>query len=269
MGWESTDHERRASALVTGVNRVHRLAIWSRPWWPAAGRCGRRAGAHRPDWLPPEVDVPGRRPGRRRRRPVAARLRDHPRVPPGGCLQLQVVRRGDATDQRGRHRAGWSMRPRQAGRSERFLHMSSTSVYGEEVQLPLPGAARTSSPTPAAATARPSGRPSRWCGGRRDGLPVVVLRPVSVHGPGTIKLLASAILDVAIERFRGSTGWPSTASPSSSGCSTSTTWCGPRLHLIGHDEARRAGVQRRLRRVPDQPRHRRASWPGTSAWRSS
>ncbi len=37
----------------------------------------------------------------------------------------------------------------------------------------------------------------------RTGLPVVVLRPVSVYGPGNVKLLASAILDVAIEAFTG------------------------------------------------------------------
>ena len=36
-----------------------------------------------------------------------------------------------------------------------------------------------------------------------EGVPVVVLRPVTVYGPGATKLLASAILDTAIERAAG------------------------------------------------------------------
>lgn len=90
-----------------------------------------------------------------------------------------------------------------AGTVERAVHMSSTSVYGEEVQLP--------SPVPEDVEAQPSRGYGKakyeteqvvWRHGA-GGLPVVVLRPVSVHGPGAIKLLASAILDVAIERFMG------------------------------------------------------------------
>ena len=86
---------------------------------------------------------------------------------------------------------------------EVVVHMSSTSVYGEEERLP--------SPVPE--TVEP--RPSRGYGKAKwlteqvvwrhadDGMPVVVLRPVSVHGPGATKLLASAMLDAAIERFAG------------------------------------------------------------------
>ena len=90
-----------------------------------------------------------------------------------------------------------------AGTVERALYMSSTSVYGEEEQLP--------SPVPEDVEPRPSrsyGK-AKWATEQvvwrygADGFPVVVLRPVSVHGPGTIKLLASAILDVAIEKFMG------------------------------------------------------------------
>jgi nucleoside-diphosphate-sugar epimerase len=79
--------------------------------------------------------------------------------------------------------------------------MSTTAVYGEEVQLP--------SPVPEDVEPHPSRgygkakleaeeavwRHVEW------GFPAVVVRPVSVHGPGAVKLLASAILDVAIERF--------------------------------------------------------------------
>jgi nucleoside-diphosphate-sugar epimerase len=90
-----------------------------------------------------------------------------------------------------------------AGTVERALYMSTTAVYGEEEQLP--------SPVPE--DVEPS--PSRGYGQAKwdaeqivhrygdEGMPVVVVRPVSVHGPGAIKLLASAILDVAVERFMG------------------------------------------------------------------
>jgi nucleoside-diphosphate-sugar epimerase len=83
------------------------------------------------------------------------------------------------------------------------VHMSSTSVYGEEEQLP--------SPVPEAVEPHPSrgyGK-AKWLTEQvvwrhaEQGMPVVVLRPVSVHGPGGTKLLASALLDVAIERFAG------------------------------------------------------------------
>ncbi|MGH9225417.1 MAG: NAD-dependent epimerase/dehydratase family protein [Acidimicrobiales bacterium] len=88
-----------------------------------------------------------------------------------------------------------------AGTVQRALYMSSTSVYGEEEQLPSP-VPEDVEPTPT----RSYGK-AKWATEQvvwrhsREGLPVVVARPVSVHGPGTIKLLASAILDVAIERF--------------------------------------------------------------------
>lgn len=85
----------------------------------------------------------------------------------------------------------------------RFVHMSSTSVYGEEEQLVVP------------VTEDVECRPSRSYGkaklgaeeevraGAARGLATVVLRPVTVYGPGAVKLLASAILDVAVERFAG------------------------------------------------------------------
>ena len=85
----------------------------------------------------------------------------------------------------------------------RFLYMSTTAVYGEEVPLP--------SPVPEDTEPHPSrvyGK-TKWAteqvlwAADREGLPVTVLRPVSVYGPGNTKLLASAVLDVAIERFAG------------------------------------------------------------------
>lgn len=93
-----------------------------------------------------------------------------------------------------------------SGDLERLVYMSSTSVYGEEVQLP--------SPVPEEVEPHPSrsyGK-AKWAseqvlwGADAQGLPVVVLRPVSVFGPGNVKLLASAVLDVAIERFSAGEG---------------------------------------------------------------
>ena len=86
---------------------------------------------------------------------------------------------------------------------ERVLHMSSTSVYGEEVQLPLP-IREDVEPQPS----RGYGK-AKWLGEQvawrlaDKGLPLQVVRPVTVYGPGNVKLLASAILDAAIERHAG------------------------------------------------------------------
>lgn len=98
---------------------------------------------------------------------------------------------------------GQLMAAAMAAGPEVVVHMSSTSIYGEEAQLP--------SPVPETVTPNPSrgyGK-AKWLAEQEvwkaagRGLPVVVLRPVSVHGPGATKLLASAMLDVAIERFAG------------------------------------------------------------------
>lgn len=89
------------------------------------------------------------------------------------------------------------------GPLERFVHMSSTSIYGEEKQLPLP-VREDVEPN----ASRGYGK-AKWGAEQevwvrsRAGMPVVVLRPVTVYGPGAIKLLASAILDTAIERAAG------------------------------------------------------------------
>ncbi len=86
---------------------------------------------------------------------------------------------------------------------QRLLHMSSTSVYGEEVQLPVPVREDVETcPSRAYGKAKWGAEQAVWRAGEK-GLPVVVMRPVSVYGPGNTKLLASAVLDVAIERFAG------------------------------------------------------------------
>ncbi len=89
------------------------------------------------------------------------------------------------------------------GRLDRFVHMSSTSIYGEERQLPVPVREDVEpSASRGYGKAKWGAEQEVWARGRA-GLPVVVLRPVTVYGPGATKLLASAILDTAIERAAG------------------------------------------------------------------
>ncbi len=86
---------------------------------------------------------------------------------------------------------------------DRFVHMSSTSVYGEEAPLPLPVEERSAGePSRSYGQAKWGAELAVWAAADR-GLPAVVLRPVTVYGPGAIKLLASAALDVAVERRLG------------------------------------------------------------------
>ncbi len=100
-----------------------------------------------------------------------------------------------------------------AGQLERVVHMSSTSVYGEEVQLPLP-VREDVEPQPSRGYGKAKWRTEQVVQtAGRAGMPVVVLRPVSVYGPGNVKLLASAVLDVAIEDFSGVLKVPVPAEP--------------------------------------------------------
>jgi nucleoside-diphosphate-sugar epimerase len=86
---------------------------------------------------------------------------------------------------------------------ERFVHMSSTSIYGEEKQLPLPVREDVEPNASRGYGKAKWGAEQEVWARSRDGMPVVVLRPVTVYGPGATKLLASAILDTAIERAAG------------------------------------------------------------------
>ena len=85
----------------------------------------------------------------------------------------------------------------------RFVHMSSTSIYGEEEQLPLP-VREDVEPHPSRGYGKAKWGAEQKVWEQADkGVPAVVLRPVTVYGPGATKLLASAILDAAIERAAG------------------------------------------------------------------
>jgi len=100
------------------------------------------------------------------------------------------------------------LRAAPAGQLERAVHMSSTSVYGEEAQLPLP-VTEDAEPQPSRGYGKAKWRTEQVVQeAGRSGMPVVVLRPVSVYGPGNVKLLGSAILDVAIEAFGGARSLP-------------------------------------------------------------
>lgn len=89
------------------------------------------------------------------------------------------------------------------GEGQRLVYFSSTSVYGEEDQLPLP-VREDVQPRPSRAYGKTKwlAEQAAWSAGE-SGLPVVVMRPVTVYGPGNVKLLGSAILDTAIEAFSG------------------------------------------------------------------
>jgi nucleoside-diphosphate-sugar epimerase len=89
------------------------------------------------------------------------------------------------------------------GPLERFVHMSSTSIYGEEKQLPLPVREDVEPNASRGYGKAKWGAEQEVWARSRQGTPVVVLRPVTVYGPGATKLLASAILDTAIERAAG------------------------------------------------------------------
>jgi nucleoside-diphosphate-sugar epimerase len=86
---------------------------------------------------------------------------------------------------------------------ERLLYMSSTSVYGEEIVLPSPlGEDIEPQPSRAYGKSKWEAEQVVWAA-RQEGLPIIIVRPVSVFGPGNVKLLGSAVLDAAIERFAG------------------------------------------------------------------
>ena len=120
---------------------------------------------------------------------------------------------------------------------ERALHMSSTSVYGESVQLPSP-VPEDVEPQPSRGYGKAKWEAEQvvWRHGE-DGLPVVVLRPVSVHGPGAVKLLASAVLDVAVERFLGLDRLAVHAQPIEQRLVHVDDLVRASLHLAGHPDA--------------------------------
>ncbi len=124
-----------------------------------------------------------------------------------------------------------------AGAIERALYMSTTAVYGEEKQLPSP-VPEDVEPAPSREYGEAKWEAEKVVRGYGDGgMPVVVLRPVSVHGPGAIKLLASVLLDVAVERFMGNDRLPVHSTPVEQRLLHVDDLVHATLHLAEHPDA--------------------------------
>lgn len=123
------------------------------------------------------------------------------------------------------------------GSPPRLLYLSTSAVYGEDAPLPSP-ITEAVEPQPS----RPYGQ-TKWEAEQlvwdrvRAGLPATVLRPVSVYGPGAIKLLASSILDAAIERRAGLGTLELPAEPVELRLVHIEDVIGAALHLIDSDAA--------------------------------
>lgn len=120
---------------------------------------------------------------------------------------------------------------------ERALYMSSTSVYGEQVQLPSP-VPEDVQPTPSRGYGKAKWESEQEVWAQRDaGMPVVVLRPVSVFGPGNVKLLGSAVLDAAIEAWAGLSTFAVPAEPIEQRLVHIDDLVRATMHLALHDAA--------------------------------
>ena len=120
---------------------------------------------------------------------------------------------------------------------ERMLYMSTTAVYGEEVELPQP-VPEDVEPHPSRGYGKTKWEAEQALWRRMDkGLPGIVVRPVSVYGPGAVKLLASAILDTAIERYMGLSELVVNSEPIEQRLVHVADVVGACLHVIDHDDA--------------------------------
>jgi nucleoside-diphosphate-sugar epimerase len=120
---------------------------------------------------------------------------------------------------------------------ERFLYMSSTSVYGEEVQLSVP-VTEDVQPSPSRGYGKAKWETEQVVWARAEaGLPVIVLRPVSVFGPANTKLLGSAVLDTAMEAWAGRRTLAVHARPIEQRLVHVEDLVRASLHLAGHEAA--------------------------------
>lgn len=95
------------------------------------------------------------------------------------------------------------LRAASAAGAPRVVHVSTSSVYGKEVALPQP-VVEDAECHPGAGYGASKWRAEQVVWEFADkGLFATVLRPATIFGPGAVKLVASTILDAAIERWAG------------------------------------------------------------------
>ncbi len=201
-------HGRR-SALVSGATGY--IGSWLIPRLLAQGWSVRAVGRRpRPTWMPAEVDY--RRVDLLRADDLDALSRgvSHVFHLAGASSSLSSSEEMYQSNAVATERLVASLL---GGDVQRLVYFSSTSVYGEEEQLPVP-VREDVEPHPSRLYGKTKWQAEQavWSAGQ-SGLPVVVLRPVSVYGPGNVKLLASAVLDTAIERSGGQRRLPVHAEP--------------------------------------------------------
>lgn len=193
-------HENRPTALVTGASGfigTHLVRALTRDGW-SVRTCGRRRPAHQPDGvdhhtadLAASGDLSG----------VVAGVSHifHLAGASSSLSDVDEMRRSNVETTSNLLAAVMAT----GTEPPRLLYLSTSAVYGEDRPLPSP-ITEDVPPQPS----RPYGQTKWeaeqvvWAHARR-GLRAVVLRPVSVYGPGAIKLVASSILDAAIERHAG------------------------------------------------------------------
>ncbi|MDQ6910282.1 MAG: NAD(P)-dependent oxidoreductase [Actinomycetota bacterium] len=222
------------SALVTGGSGFvgsHLVPALVGEGWEVRS-CGR---GERPSWLPAAVDW--------RVADLAEEASDLGALVEGVSHVFHLAGASSsksAQDEMERSNVGGTTRlvaASQASHVERFVHMSSTSVYGEKVRLPLPVSEDVQpQPSRGYGKAKWGAEEAVWRASA-GGFPAVVLRPVTVYGPGNVKLLASAILDVAIERFAGASEVPVHREPIEQRLLHIDDLVGACLHLARHDAA--------------------------------
>jgi nucleoside-diphosphate-sugar epimerase len=197
------------TALVTGATGFmarHLIPALLEGGWEVRATARRP----RPGWLPPAV--PYQRADLAGDEPLEALCQGTDAVfhLAGATSSLSSQEEMNRSNATGTVRAAAAARAAGTGR---FVHIGSTSIYGEEVALPQP-VPESVEPHPSRGYGKAKwlAEQALWAEAGR-GLPAVALRPVSMFGPGAFKLLASAVLDVAIERAAGEDRFAVEATP--------------------------------------------------------
>ncbi|MBW3610576.1 MAG: NAD(P)-dependent oxidoreductase [Actinobacteria bacterium] len=222
-------HKQALLTGATGFVASHLLPALLADGWSVRA-CGRRP---RPDWFPQEVDY---------RSVDLARPEGLDALYEGvtHLFHLAGASSSTSTDEemhRGNVVATRNLLAAAPATLARVVHMSSTSVYGEEVQLPVPVPEDVQPhPSRGYGKAKWEAEQEMWAKAEA-GMAVVVLRPVSTFGPGNVKLLGSAVLDTAIEAWAGLATLAVAARPVEQRLVHIDDLVGASLHLAEHEEA--------------------------------